>query len=244
MVLTVTNSRGTRTDDTYDTNTKVMEAYTTIDVLFDTDTSDNPRYFKPWIGIVNYPVNFVRQNLDSLTHCVTVVTYSKSASDILTKDLADVKLKIPVRVAGLPCTLPLSLFTMGKYVSNRAKRCIRVAEWNGIFENEPEYSVEFVLGNYHPLLDSNLVFFILDPLCYSYPGLSECVDKNLPVVVNKTQYSVEILGEDYPLFYDTDTYGLLPETTTDKISKAYTYIKRLQTLTSKGFEAIKNPAHF
>ena len=55
----------------------------------------------------------------------------------------------------------------------------------------------------------------------------ECIVRNTPILINKIPPVVELLGKDYPLYYenDIDVYNLLSNS--KNINKAYNYIKRL-----------------
>lgn len=78
---------------------------------------------------------------------------------------------------------------------------------------------------YDKLLSENIVF--LDLVDASVANtIIECIVRDTPIVVNRIPPTVELLGEDYPLFYDkiSDIPSLL---TIEKISEAHGHISDL-----------------
>jgi hypothetical protein len=57
--------------------------------------------------------------------------------------------------------------------------------------------------------------------------LIECIVRNTPILINKIPSVVELLGNDYPLYYENniDVYHILSDAT--NIKKAYYYIKNI-----------------
>lgn len=78
---------------------------------------------------------------------------------------------------------------------------------------------------YDILLSENIIF--LDLVDASVANtIIECIVRDTPIIVNRIPPTVELLGEDYPLFYDkiSDIPSLL---TIEKISEAYGHISNL-----------------
>ncbi len=79
--------------------------------------------------------------------------------------------------------------------------------------------------SYDQLLTKNIVFLdLIDASAVN--TIIECVVRLTPIIINRIPATVEILGEDYPLFYDRieDVPLLL---SLAKISSAHTYLKHL-----------------
>ena len=79
--------------------------------------------------------------------------------------------------------------------------------------------------DYDKLLSESLVFiYLID--ASSVNTVIECIVRNTPIFVNRLPALEEILGTDYPLFYNDiiDVTNLL---TMDYIDKAYSYLKNL-----------------
>ena len=54
----------------------------------------------------------------------------------------------------------------------------------------------------------------------------ECIFRNTPIIINKIPAVVELLGKNYPLYYEkiTDVYNLINQ---KNIKNAYTYLSKL-----------------
>lgn len=78
---------------------------------------------------------------------------------------------------------------------------------------------------YDLLLSQNIVFLNLIEVS-ACNTLIECIVRNTPIVINKIDGVVELLGDDYPLYYDNidDINNIL---TFDNILKAHYYLKKL-----------------
>ena len=78
---------------------------------------------------------------------------------------------------------------------------------------------------YDDLLSLNIVFLkLVDASAIN--TLLECIIRTTPIVINKIRPVVEVLGDDYPLFYnDTTEVGDL--VTMKNIDKAHQYLKRM-----------------
>ncbi len=80
-------------------------------------------------------------------------------------------------------------------------------------------------AEYDVLLKQNIVFIkLLDAGAVN--TVLECVVRNTPIVVNRLPSIVEILGDDYPLFYDD--IGSVPDLLTlETVTAAHAYLKAL-----------------
>jgi polysaccharide pyruvyl transferase WcaK-like protein len=79
---------------------------------------------------------------------------------------------------------------------------------------------------YDTLLSQNIVYInLVDASAIN--TLIECIVRNTPILINKIPSVVELLGNDYPLYYenDIDVYHILSDAT--NIKKAYYYIKNI-----------------
>jgi len=75
------------------------------------------------------------------------------------------------------------------------------------------------------ILTKNIVF--LDLVDASVVNtIIECVVRSTPIIINKIPPTIEILGEDYPLFYENVDDIIL---TDDLIIKTHNYLKNLKT---------------
>lgn len=90
-------------------------------------------------------------------------------------------------------------------------------------------------AEYDSLLMQNVVFIKLHD-AGAVNTVLECMTRNTPILVNKLPSVVEILGNDYPLFYD-DVSSASEFLTLDKISEAHNYLKTLD-------KTIISGAHF
>jgi len=96
-------------------------------------------------------------------------------------------------------------------------------------------SVSFIelLSNddYDKLLTENIIFLnLVDASAVN--TIIECKVRNTPIIVNKHPAVVEILGEDYPLYYNDGSYYEINTqvsmlANTENIHKAYIYLKNL-----------------
>ncbi len=83
-------------------------------------------------------------------------------------------------------------------------------------------------NDYDLLLTKNIVFIdLVDASACN--TLMECIVRNTPIIVNKIAPVVEILGEDYPLYYDNQNYHTVTELLKDVqlINQAWLYLKTL-----------------
>ena len=80
-------------------------------------------------------------------------------------------------------------------------------------------------GLYDELLSKNIIFVNLIGAS-AVNTVIECIVRNTPIIINKLPAIVELLGENYPLYYNNidDVHKLL---SLDIIDKAYSYIKNL-----------------
>lgn len=80
-------------------------------------------------------------------------------------------------------------------------------------------------NDYDKLLESNVIFIKLVGAS-AVNTVIECIVRNTPIVVNKLPAIVEILGETYPLYYNTleDATDVI---TMKNIDRAYHYLKRM-----------------
>jgi hypothetical protein len=86
---------------------------------------------------------------------------------------------------------------------------------------------------YDKLLTDNIVFLnLVDASAVN--TVLECIARNTPIIINKIPAIVEVLGEDYPLYYDDcqnfinishQVESLLKDT--NSIKKAHRYLKKL-----------------
>jgi hypothetical protein len=79
---------------------------------------------------------------------------------------------------------------------------------------------------YDTLLSQNIVYInLVDASAIN--TLIECIVRNTPILINKIPSVVELLGNDYPLYYENniDVYHILSDAT--NIKKAYYYIKNI-----------------
>jgi hypothetical protein len=93
------------------------------------------------------------------------------------------------------------------------------------FLNKVEIITKLEDNDYDNLLASNIVF--LDLVDASVANtIIECIVRNTPIVVNKIPPIIELLGDDYPLFYNN--LEEVPDLLTDEqIELTYLYLKKL-----------------
>lgn len=88
-------------------------------------------------------------------------------------------------------------------------------------------TIEFLdNGAYDKLLSKNIVFLnLVDASACN--TLIECVIRNTPIIVNPIPPVVEILGKDYPLYYNNyyDVSKILESPS--KIKEGYDYLKNM-----------------
>jgi hypothetical protein len=79
--------------------------------------------------------------------------------------------------------------------------------------------------DYDKLLKSNIVFIKLLGAS-AVNTVIECVVRNTPIIINKLPAIVEVLGEHYPLYYNTleEATNII---TIKNIEKAYNYLKKM-----------------
>lgn len=93
-------------------------------------------------------------------------------------------------------------------------------------------------ADYDNLLMQNIVFIkLLDAGAVN--TVLECIIRATPIVVNRLASVAEVLGNDYPLFYNdlSDVPSLL---TLDKITEAHSYLKALDTVKLSGAYFLKS----
>jgi hypothetical protein len=112
--------------------------------------------------------------------------------------------------------------------------------------NEVEIIEKVSNEEYDNILSKNIVFLnLIEPSAVN--TIIECIIRNTPVIVNKHPAVVELLGEEYPLYYDVndvDIHGkkrlkgekknvfemnieIYKLITFDNIKKGYEYLKEL-----------------
>ena len=80
-------------------------------------------------------------------------------------------------------------------------------------------------NDYDLLLSKNIVFINLINAS-AVNTIIECIVRNTPIIVNRLPATVELLGELYPLFYNTiaDATDLL---TAKKIKEGWSYLNKM-----------------
>jgi polysaccharide pyruvyl transferase WcaK-like protein len=137
--------------------------------------------------------------------------------------------------------LPLSIDTQN--VSEINKNCSqnKNESKNNWYKHLHQYlqsiynSVEIIQSltnsEYDDLLSNNIVFIHLVDAS-TVNTILECIVRNTPIIVNKHPAVVELLGEDYPLYYDENlgeydkTKEIRKLINMKKIGNAYNYLKR------------------
>jgi len=81
---------------------------------------------------------------------------------------------------------------------------------------------------YDKLLTQNIVFLNLVDVS-ACNTLIECIVRNTPIIINKHPAVVELLGKDYPLYFNSNSlqYDIYKILTYDNIKKAHNYLKKL-----------------
>lgn len=124
-----------------------------------------------------------------------------------------------------------SAYTLNKYVAGAVNHLRKVDDSVTILPTASN-------AEYDDLLTENIVFLkLIDAAAVN--TVLECLVRNTPILVNRDATSVvELLGADYPLFYDNldDLKVLL---TLDSIKAAYNYLKSLDKDIVTGAHFIK-----
>lgn len=118
-------------------------------------------------------------------------------------------------------------------VSNQLAPTFKIVNnWNKHFYSDLENNlnsikiIEYIDNTtYDELLSSNIVFLnLVDASAIN--TLIECIARNTPIIINKIPAVVELLGKNYPLYYDNlnDIHKLV---NINKINKAYKYMQKL-----------------
>ena len=101
--------------------------------------------------------------------------------------------------------------------------------WNKHFYKDTENIlnsvkiIDYINNNdYDELLTTNIVFLNLVD-CAAVNTLIECITRNTPIIINKIPPVVEVLGENYPLYY-THLSEVSKLVTYKTIYKAYKYL--------------------
>ena len=81
-------------------------------------------------------------------------------------------------------------------------------------------------NNYDKLLSENIVFINLINVS-ACNTLIECVIRNTPIIINRLEGVEEILGTDYPLFYDNLVEASEIITDINRLKKGYEYLVKL-----------------
>lgn len=79
---------------------------------------------------------------------------------------------------------------------------------------------------YDALLSSNIVFLNLVD-CSAANTVIECIVRNTPLIINRLPALQEVLGSEYPGFYDTPGEALTKCDTYDKVAKIHEYLTKL-----------------
>jgi hypothetical protein len=106
--------------------------------------------------------------------------------------------------------------------------------------NSVEKSVKLSNYDYDDILSKNVVFLhLIDGSAIN--TLNECIVRNTPIFINKHPSVVELLGENYPLFYETSKLSLFNEN--DENSDYYFYFsKNLFEINRQIDNLLKDPA--
>jgi len=85
---------------------------------------------------------------------------------------------------------------------------------------------------YDKLLEENIIFInLVDASAVN--TVIECIVRNTPIIVNKHPAIIEMLGEEYPLYYDNDSDETINNQIKkllengNKIRKAHNYLSRM-----------------
>lgn len=97
--------------------------------------------------------------------------------------------------------------------------------YNNILEMENSVEILQRLPNdeYDKLLTENIIFLYLADAS-AVNTIIECIVRNTPILVNKIPPTIELLGEDYPLFYENYFEASYLLSSSYYIEKAYEYL--------------------
>ena len=115
---------------------------------------------------------------------------------------------------------------VNNYSYNSNKYCSEL--YNMIYSNDKSVKVIERLTNdeYDQLLSENIVFLNLVD-CSAVNTVLECLVRNTVIIINRHPAVEEILGEDYPCFYDDMIDATLLINDFDKIKAAYACLKKI-----------------
>jgi hypothetical protein len=108
---------------------------------------------------------------------------------------------------------------------SRDNRIYKKEKKQSIYSNNTEIIRYLENDDYDKLLKSNIVFIKLVGAS-AVNTIIECIVRNTPIIINKLPAVVEVLGEHYPLYYNTlnDATKII---TIKNIEKAYNYLKKM-----------------
>lgn len=118
------------------------------------------------------------------------------------------------------CSIDPSVNTLTNWEKQMNKR-LRVIK-NSVCELERVNDEQ-----YDQLLSKSIIFInLIDASAVN--TVLECIARNTPIVINKTEFTVEMLGNNYPLYYTYDNQSLQNATFNQQITKLLTFknIKR------------------
>jgi polysaccharide pyruvyl transferase WcaK-like protein len=110
-------------------------------------------------------------------------------------------------------------FLTNKYVSGMIKDII--TKHNSVIELQNLNN-----DDYDDLLTKNIVFLNLIEAS-ACNTVIECIVRNTPIIINRIEPIIELLGENYPLFYDNIAEASEYSTNIDKIIEGHNYLKKL-----------------
>jgi hypothetical protein len=146
----------------------------------------------------------------------------------------------PIYVAKHPTCEPTEKFNYDNFFNSKTKKLIyagghlRDNKLNSFIIENIKTDLTLVNLNQKPvsndhydrLLSDSLVFVKYEKIVASNL-LVECIVRNTPIFVNKLNAVVEYLGEDYPLYYDTQDELISKINNLSKIKMAHEYLKRI-----------------
>jgi len=227
-----------------------------IDILIDSyidmtfrNTLFDPVYCVSWIGFLHYFNNKLFKNknfIKSLYKCVYLVVFSKHLKNKLINafKLHNIKFDInniiviylPSETNNITYWTPFSKYLLWVWkpsilwIGDRYRNFVI---YNALPKNNSLYKDKICINKCHSydnLLDYNIVVLNITDCVISHTVV-ECINKNVPVIINRLPILEEYLGIDYPLFYENgkNTYNTIKNIeylmTTDKIYNAYLYLK-------------------